>query len=476
MKKSVHAKFEFPEKKSIDRPCRWGCPEFSAIDIISEQSLWALGGLIVAIGFIDNVKQKIIGSGVMIAPGLCLTATHVIEEIKEKNALLYTFANKDSMRIWISEEFHAQQKKSIEILPFQKPIPKYCDVGILSCSPFSKFDDNDDYIFAPLEVSIPKINERLWATGYREVENDGVPTISFFISSGLVTEQYLQGRGSHINGPCIEVAMDALGGMSGGPVFNAEGRIVGVVSSSLEGYHDFKGPTYVSLVWTSLLSEVYAPWPENYWPNNFACIQTTMENSGVRLIGSARFDENGNYKVKFPKQSSDSILSIFKSAGITFPNEEYELEDFTYEYFEDFLEKEGLKYLSKADNAIFDIALNSSDYKDIFKLFECSDASTFDGLEDLEIESVKLINDGNIGIDALFNIRNSVIKLKIPYKEYEKNKDLITSIESFYNEESDGDYVYYEYFTRPFYRVNFTYNVQTEECQDIRFQSLSLKS
>ena len=106
---------------------------------------------------------------------------------------------------------------------------------------------------------MPKIGERLWAVGYREVVNDGTPQIGAFVTSGLVTEQFSSGRGSYINGACVEVAMKSLGGMSGGPVFNEEGRVVGVISTCLEGQEDNLGPTYVTLIWPSLISEIYCP-------------------------------------------------------------------------------------------------------------------------------------------------------------------------------------------------------------------------
>tara|TARA_R110002050_G_scaffold167946_2_gene299013 strand:- start:5709 stop:7139 length:1431 start_codon:yes stop_codon:yes gene_type:complete len=475
MKKSIQKKIEQPETMALDRQCKWIRPEFSAIDGIGEQELWTLKGLIVAIGFIDDEKQKVIGSGAMIAPGLCITATHVIEETKKKSALLYSIPSENEMRIWTPQDFHAQEKVSIGIIPFQKSYPKYSDVGILSYSPFSKFTDNEDFLFAPLEASAPKINERLWATGYRETHNDGIPTVSFFVTSGLVTEQYLQGRGSHINGPCIEVAMAAYGGMSGGPVFNEEGRIVGVISSSIEDYSGSNGPTYVSLIWTSLLSTVYSPWPENHWPGNLAGIQTQIKKDGARLIGSARIDDEDSYKVKFPKQSSDSMLSVLKSAGIKLPIDDYDLYDFANDKFEEFLKEEGLDYLSRIDKKTFELALTDKDYTDTIKLFDCFEASTMEGLEDLNIESIKLLDNANIGIDALFNIRNSILKLKISKDEYKYHEDLITSTSSLHNQEIDGNNVFYDHYVRPFYRVTFTYNVLSEECQELRFQFLSLK-
>ncbi|MDN3556841.1 S1 family peptidase [Halomonas maura] len=475
MKKSFQTMIEHPETNSLDRDCKWIRPEFHPIDGIGEEALWRLEGLIVAIGFIDSERQCIIGSGVMIAPGLCLTATHVIEETIEKHPLLFTFPSDSSMRIWTPQDFSAQEKVSLGLLPFQKPEPKYSDVGILSYSPFSKFKDNDNYLFAPIEASVPKIGERLWSTGYREILNDGVPTISFFITSGLVTEQYLEGRGAHINGPCIEVAMQALGGMSGGPVFNVEGRVVGVISSCLEGQDDSKGPTYVSLVWTSLLSTVHSPWPEGHWPEEVAGIQTASNGEGARLLGKARFDEHGAFRVKFPEQTSDSMLSVLKSAGVEFPNEDYEFSDFAYENFEEFLEEEGLKYLSVADKSVFDRALMKKDYSETLKLFNCFDAYIMEGLEDLSIESVSLLDDGNIGINALFDMRIVFLRLQISKVEHEYYKPSITSIGSLHNQEQDEDNIYYDHYARPFYRVNFKYNVQSGECEDIRFQLLSMK-
>jgi len=466
---------EYPETNILDRQCKWVRPEFQSIDGIGEEELWRLKGLIVAIGFMDSERQVIIGSGIMIAPGLCLTATHVIEETERKHAFLFTFPNESSMRIWTPEDFSAQQKISVELIPFQRPEPKYSDVGILSYSPFSKFMDKEEYLFAPIEASVPKIGERLWATGYREISNDGVPTIAFFITSGLVTEQYLEGRGAHINGPCVEIAMQALGGMSGGPVFNSEGRVVGVISSCLEGQDDSLGPTYVSLVWTSLLSTVHSPWPENHWPENIAGIQTASNGQGARLLGKARFDKDGSFRVKFSEQSSESMLSVLNSAGIQLPSEDYDFSDFAYENFEDFLEEEGLNYLSEVDKNIFDRSLIEKDYTETLKLFKCFDSYIMEGLEDLIIQSVTLLEDGNIGVDALFDIRIVFIRLQISKDEHAYHEGLISSLTSLHNQEVDEVNVYYDHYVRPFYRVNFTYNVQSQECQDIRFQLLSMK-
>ncbi len=430
--------------------------------------------MVVAIGFINEDEHCVIGSGVMIAPGLCLTATHVIEETKRKHALVYTFANENSMRIWRPEDFHAH-KGAVELIPFQKPEEKFSDVGILSCSPFSSFSDDEEFIFAPIEVSILKVGERLWTTGYRETSNDGVPTIAFFLSSGLVTEQYIEGRGSHLKGPCIEVAMKALGGMSGGAVFNVEGRIVGVISSCLEGQSDNMGPTYVSLVWPSLLSTVYTPWPKNYWPNQLGGIQIPSNYESVKVLGSATWDEDGIMRVTFPEQSEDSILSILKLANISFPELDYEFSDFSYDNFEAFLENEGLIYLSAINKEKFNRSLAEDDSAETIKLFECIDSDCHEGIEDLDVKSVSLLENGHISIDATFNIRGVFVKLEMAKPEHDYYRQQISDIQSFHNQEISEDKVSYEHYIRPYYRVNFSYNAKKSCCENIRFQLLSLK-
>lgn len=207
---SFQARMELPKHNSLDKECKWVCPEFSPITGIGEGDLWTLKGLIVAIGFIDDQKQQVIGSGVMVAPGLCLTATHVLEGLTNQ-PFLHSFVTKTAMRIWIVEDFHAQAFK-VELVPFQASKRKFSDVCVLSCSPFSAFSDDEPFYFAPIEASIPKIGERFWTVGYREKANDGVPMIGCFTSSGLVTEIYLNGRGSFMKGPCVEVAMNVVGG------------------------------------------------------------------------------------------------------------------------------------------------------------------------------------------------------------------------------------------------------------------------
>jgi hypothetical protein len=97
----------------------------------------------------------------------------------------------------------------------------------------------------------------LWAFGYRQESFDeSVAGITPYVSSGKVTALFAHGRGERMPASCIEVDMESFGGMSGGAVVNADGDLIGIVSSSFEG-----GPTYVTLIWDLLRLTVESKLP-----------------------------------------------------------------------------------------------------------------------------------------------------------------------------------------------------------------------
>ena len=88
--------------------------------------------------------------------------------------------------------------------------------------------------------------------------------------------------------PCVEVDMETLGGMSGGPVFNEEGHLVGVVSSSFDG-----GPSYITLIWDALRLSV-GGLPSEIWKGEHAGILEGIEQGIVRVKGDFKADSERN--------------------------------------------------------------------------------------------------------------------------------------------------------------------------------------
>ena len=468
---SFQARMELPKHNKLDKECKWVCPEFSPTTGIGEGDLWTLKGLTVAIGFIDDEKQQVIGSGVMVAPGLCLTATHVLEGLNNQ-PFLYSFATKTAMRIWIVEDFHAQEFK-VELVPFQASKRKFSDVCVLSCSPFSALSDDEPFYFAPIEASIPKIGERLWTVGYREKANDGVPMIGCFTSSGLVTEIYLDGRGSFMKGPCVEVAMNVVGGMSGGPVFNSAGKIVGVISSGFDGGENTFGPSYVSLVWPALISTVHAPWPENHWPENTAGLQVDAKGGRARVLGSGRSGGGGAINIKFPEQPDESMLELLRESNFV-TNSDAELADVSYEMFEQYLETEGVGHLETLRKEKLGALIEPSVPPEIGSLLECMDVDCFEGMEDLDVRSILQLEDGNLGVEATFNLRRVELSVSIQKEDDNLLRSKIEETQYFYDPQTNDDEVIYRTCIRPYFRVTFTLNTKQQCCENIRVLALSL--
>ena len=225
----------------------WGRPEFTADDGLgSLESLYQAGDAIVAVaGFLGD-ELITMGSGVMIGPGLMLTATHVLDEFPRTGPgpVFLTFLPGGLTRAWLPSDVVTASGRS-EFGAVGEDRKKVSDLTLISCALHSDAHIAYQLSLVPIEVCLPLPGERLWAVGFRHgsIEADTRGLI-LMITSGIVTECFVHGRGERLPSTCVEVSMESLGGMSGGPVFNKEGRVVGIVSSSFDG-----GPTYVTLVW-----------------------------------------------------------------------------------------------------------------------------------------------------------------------------------------------------------------------------------
>lgn len=93
--------------------------------------------------------------------------------------------------------------------------------------------------------------------------------------------------------------MNTTGGMSGGPVFNTKGHLVGIVSSSYEAY-DILGPTYVSLIWPAGVGEVAVQWPCGFWPKEEVGLKLARELGYSKVHGDVSVDENGVFTIPLP--------------------------------------------------------------------------------------------------------------------------------------------------------------------------------
>jgi len=89
--------------------------------------------------------------------------------------------------------------------------------------------------------AVPKIGEMVFAVGYPELSFQALDgeDIERYLSEGMfgvygtVTNLFPDGRDKTRPSPVFEVEADWRSGMSGGPVFNRRGEVIGIVSYSL---------------------------------------------------------------------------------------------------------------------------------------------------------------------------------------------------------------------------------------------------
>jgi S1-C subfamily serine protease len=115
-----------------------------------------------------------------------------------------------------------------------------------------------------ISTRVPEIGAPVMITGFRA----GSPAFTLSppmfsgevrAATGVVTAHYPSGRDQFMMPwPCIEVSADTAGGMSGGPAFDAEGHLIGVLSSGMTSA-DGGGPSYVSVIHPALDQQFQVP-------------------------------------------------------------------------------------------------------------------------------------------------------------------------------------------------------------------------
>jgi len=84
---------------------------------------------------------------------------------------------------------------------------------------------------------------------------------------------------------CFAAEVETIGAMSGGPVFNSVGRVVGFVSSSIDPDVSHPGVTFFSMIYDVLLANVRPTWPQGYWTAKGGLVKDLVEvEDGWRAV------------------------------------------------------------------------------------------------------------------------------------------------------------------------------------------------
>ena len=414
----------------------WQTVVFSANDGIgSMDSLHQAGDSLVAVIRSTDEGFEPIGSGVMIGPGLLLTATHVLEEIAATGSppLFMTFLP-GRARTWLG---HSSVTSS-GLSEFDARRSVNSDITLVSCTLNSDAHVDCQLTLAPLQVALPLVGDRLWAFGYRHHDFEAETSrLIPLVSSGLVTAVFPDGRGERMPAACIEVAMDTFGGMSGGPVANDDGYVIGVVSSSFDG-----GPSYVTLIWDVMRHSINltAPWLQR----GKVTLLSTRDLGLVKLKGNVKRSRRGDVVMTMTAEEMKQLVDAVGPARILPTNialNDEQLETFMDDHSHDIdeaLSQAAIDYLSSVpvntvckflrSNGVPDACLES------ISSFEVED---FEGIEDLSVISNTRIEEAGILFMCEFELRTVIWTVSVPTSMYVAN---ITSFDAhFMNAEAGAD-------------------------------------
>lgn len=220
-------------------------------------------GVILSVHFKGDTWSTVEGSAVMIAPGIALAAAHVIEPLKEEilQKGLRPFCvglTPSGLRVWKVQ--HVTRAFDTDIL-------------VLSLEYASPVPPDGRFVQAVMTTRLPEIGEPIMVSGFR-ASPDHVPNADFpyfhieqgqikygadlHVGVGVVTQRFLSGRGQALPGPILEVDCVTSGGMSGGPAFDKDGKVIGILSASMD-YGDGAGHSLISLLAPALVARISHP-------------------------------------------------------------------------------------------------------------------------------------------------------------------------------------------------------------------------
>ena len=212
----------------------------------------AFQGVVVALVFVTGTKQEMLGSAVMVGPGVALGADHTVREWIPKlnggeTALYAVGVTTDGLVMW-------SVKHGVCI--------EGTDMSLMRLKLETKLPPARRLYMATMSTRLPAIGERLSTAGF-------VATAELFeqrlaetmelqgglrLTCGPVLRHFPEKRDNVLaKYPCLEIDAPLYGGMSGGPVFDARGFLVALNSRSPNlGPDEEPSPMIAGLIWPGL--------------------------------------------------------------------------------------------------------------------------------------------------------------------------------------------------------------------------------
>jgi len=213
-------------------------------------------------------EVHMIGSGIMVAPGVVLTAWHVVEEFKKQvlegsvRLLASIYQPDGSIQTWNVDSLTRIDSS---------------DICILTVALMSKLPEDRVIRLATISTRIPQPDDKILFFGIRG--HNGNPEGAMTFEGALINlkfeinTQFCYGKVDHVildndyrfKGPVIDVNVPSLQGMSGGPAYNSEGKLIGILSFGIDDHDPLKSNSYISLLTDAALQKsFFRGWPAEW--------------------------------------------------------------------------------------------------------------------------------------------------------------------------------------------------------------------
>jgi hypothetical protein len=230
------------------------------------------------------------GSGVLIHPGIALTAKHVFEDFSDRL---------EGETAWHESPNSAFGVQAIQLRTDGPPITwdvwsasfiAPLDVAVVQMAPRTTIASDFLHVSAGLATRLPSVGDRVQAFGFPRASvafdsalgwrHDAQPQGAV----GRITQVYPERRDSAgMPFPCFEMDVQVLGGMSGGPVFHENGRVCGILRSSFDLLEDTGDVSYASLLEPALQLRIRSEPHRGIWGGADATLAQLCTSGDIKV-------------------------------------------------------------------------------------------------------------------------------------------------------------------------------------------------
>lgn len=256
----------------------------------------------------NGKEEQVAGTAFVIGEGYALTAYHVIADFVEK----YEGIRDVNSHLNISFEMlmYLRFDGGETILPI-KVLRTWCsrslDIAILALGVPTDWADDHRWTVPTVALVPPQVGTTVCAVGFANSTisrepNNPTPTMEVHprLAPGLVEEIYhLKRDSARMPFPSFQTDARYDGGMSGGPIFNPDGHVCGVVCSSIPP--ETPGETHTSFgssIWPIIGTLVDSLGPDvatgDFYPALRLFESGVFQSKGLESV-SISMAENGQY-------------------------------------------------------------------------------------------------------------------------------------------------------------------------------------